>query len=199
MKCLNCGKKVRKNEEICPECGAYITKDKTSDTVKVKHEGPLVSNKTASRNYSYSEYNYGSVLLRLVGGGVLLVFLIIKSLTPPFIGKDVTSTIFCSLFAAFIIFSGIASQIQEKNCSLTVTDENVFGIIPQGIFNTEKIDINIADIIAVNEEGFHSRFPNPEVHIVTKEKEYIIKGSSQTMLLNFSKFLKEKIVLTRSE
>lgn len=84
MKCLNCGRKVRKNEEICPECGAYITKDKTSDTVKVKHEGPLVSNKTAGRNYSYSEYNYGSVLLRLVGGGVLLVFLIIKSLTPPF-------------------------------------------------------------------------------------------------------------------
>lgn len=198
MKCLNCGRKAKKNEEICPECGAYITKD----TAKTKQEVFLNSNKDGSRKYIYSEHNYISVLLRIVGGGVLFVYLIIKLLTPSpidYISKNIASTTFCSLLAAFIIFSGIASQIQEKNCSLTVTDENVSGIIPQGIFNTEKIDISIADIIAVNEEGFHSRIPNPEVHIVTKEKEYVIKGSSQSMLLNFSKFLKEKIVVTRSE
>lgn len=198
MRCLNCGRKAKKSEEICPECGAYITKD----TTKTKQEVFLNSNKDGSRKYIYSEHNYISVLLRIVGGGVLFVYLIVKLLTPSpidYISKNIVSTTFCSLLAAFIIFSGIASQIQEKNCSLTVTDENVSGIIPQGIFNTEKIDISIVDIIAVNEEGFHSRFPNPEVHIVTKEKEYVIKGSSQSMLLDFSKFLKEKIVVTRSE
>ena len=103
---------------------------------------------------------------------------------------------FCILAAIFFIFKGIASVIQERKCVLDVTSEKVSGRIPVGFFDTEAIDVRIEDIIAVTEKDFHSRRLSAEVHIVTKEKEYVVRSSSQDMLLDLSntiqKFIKNQ-------
>ncbi|MBQ8014844.1 MAG: hypothetical protein IJ264_01505 [Clostridia bacterium] len=205
MKCLNCGARVRKTEEICPECGKYISSEKEY----IAHE---IQTEKAETNFEKSEKSENAVnnidgsisekydfkdhiilpSLLSIGGGLILLFIVIFSfIRNPL--KSNASNIFCFFIAIFAIFNGIVSFVQEKECELNITSDRVYGRIPVGFVNTETIDIKIEDIISVNETGFFSKYPGAEVQIVTKENEYTIKGSSKTMLLNFSKSLKNKI------
>ncbi len=209
MKCLNCGARVRKSEELCPECGAYISQNSNSSVLTPQNTPEEIDIETLEKaeeevrhidNEEYGlkieEYNFRDYLLfpsiMKIGGGIALIIIVIYSFVENPLKSEITN-ILCIFFALLALFSGIASIIQERNCKLTVNDEKVYGTIPQGFFDTEVIDIKIEDIIGINESGFYSRNPNPKVHIVTKEKEFVVKGSSSVMLKDFSKTLKNSV------
>lgn len=203
MKCLNCGARVKKSEEICPECGAYISTERPDVTNEISENDidieVLETAEEAVRNIDEGkseEYNFGDYLflpsiLRIGGGLVVFVIFIVSIVNSPL--RNEATSAFALIFSFFAVFSGIASIIQEHNCKLTINDERVYGIIPQGFFGTETIDINIEDIIGINETGFHSKNSSPKVHIVTKETEYVVKGSSKIMLKDLSNTLQEKV------
>lgn len=210
MKCLNCGARVRKSEELCPECGAYISRDKKPSVLPVQNEAEKEIDfdllekaeeevRTADENkphtYDFKDYLILPSIIRIGGGIVLLVASVVSFASRPFpyISSSVYSLMFCVLASLFFIFKGIASIIQERKCMLDVTAEKISGKIPLGFFDTETVDINIEDIIAVNEKDFHSKRLSAEVHIVTKEKEYVVRGSSQTMLLDLSRTVQDFI------
>ncbi|MBR3781350.1 MAG: zinc ribbon domain-containing protein [Clostridia bacterium] len=217
MKCLNCGARVRKNEELCPECGAYISTDKETYVLTPqrtpeeeidlealeKAEEEVRNIDSEESGLKIEEYNFRDYLILpsfiKIGGGLVLLFAVIFSFVKNPIRYNDFTTILCLFFSLFTIFTGVSSIIQEKDCKLTVTPEKVYGTIPVDFFSTEAIDINIEDIIAVNETGFHSRHPNPKVHIVTKEKEITVKGSSSIMLKDFSKTLQNKAKVLKGE
>ncbi len=207
MKCQNCGARVKKIEEICPECGAYISREAEPSALPVRSENEVEINLEKEEEKiinidegSPEEYNFKNFLLLpsilRFGGGIALFIVCILSFGSKkylFRASSVYSLMLCLFLAAFLIFNGIASIVQESKCRLTINNKRVYGTIPLGIFDTQHIDVNIADIISVNETGFHSRYPNPEVHIVTKEEEFVVKGSSGTMLKNFSNTLQKKM------
>lgn len=209
MKCLNCGARVKKNEEICPECGAYISTERPDvineisetdiDTEALEKAEEAVRNIDESKpeEYNFSDYLVLPSIIR-IGGGLLILAVVIFSLTESPLHNGAT-TVFALFFSIFALFCGISSIVQERNCKLTVNDEKVFGIIPQGFFGTETIDVNIEDIIGINESGFHSKNSNPKVHIVTKEKEYVVKGSSSVMLKDLSNTLQDKFKKRKGE
>ncbi len=207
MKCQNCGARVKRSEEICPECGAFISKDaklfafpaSNESNVKAdfeKTEKEIITiDEGAPEEYIFKNFLVLPSVLRF-GGGIALFVACILSFDSKkyfFRSSSLYSLMLCLLLAAFLIFNGIASIVQESKCRLTVNSKRVYGTIPLGIFDTQHIDVNIEDIISVNETGFHSRFPNPEVHIVTKKEEFVVKGSSSTLLKNFSNTLQEKM------
>lgn len=208
MKCLNCGARVKKNDEICPECGAYISRDKKTSVLPVQIETKKEitvellekaiektekTDESKPQKYDFMDYLILPSIIRIGGGILLMVASIVSFVSRPFlyISSSVYSLMFCVLASLFFIFKGIASIIQERKCMLDVTAEKISGRIPLGIFDTEAVDINIEDIIAVNEKDFHSKRLGAEVHIVTKEKEYVIKSSSQTMLLDLSRTVQD--------
>ncbi len=212
MKCLNCGAKVKKSEEICPECGAYISTETKPYTPPSQPENEeeinleiLEKAEEAVRNIDESkseEYNFSDYLilpsLVRIGGGLFILAIVIFSFTLSAMNNEATMII-ALLISAFSIFNGIASAVQESKCKLTVNDEKVYGTIPQGTFDTETIDINIEDIIGINESGFHSKNSHPKVYIVTKEKEYTVKGSSKIMLGDLSENLQNKVRKLKGE
>ncbi len=216
MKCQNCGARVKKIEEICPECGKYISKDKKPAVLSVQTETKKEisvellekaientektenTDELTPRKFNFKDYLIFPSIIRIGGGIVLMVASAASFASRPFryMTSSVYSLIFCILASLFFILKGIASIIQERNCVLDVTSEKVSGRIPLGFFDTEAIDIDIDSIIAVTERDFHSRRLSAEVHIVTKEKEYVVKSSSQDMLLDLSgtvqKFMKNQ-------
>ncbi len=204
MKCLDCGAKIKRDEEICPECGAYISRDKKTSVLPVQTETNKEitvellekaiektekTDESKPQKYDFMDYLILPSIIRIGGGIVLMVASIVSFVSRPFlyISSSVYSLMFCVLASLFFIFKGIASIIQERNCALDVTSEKITGRIPLGFFDTEAVEINIGDIIAVNEKDFHSKRLEAEVHIVTKEKEYVVRSSSQTMLLDLSR------------
>lgn len=207
MKCLNCGARINKSEELCHECGAYISREPKPHILPSQHEDEekinlevLEKAEEAVRHidnedfslkineYNFRDYLLFPSLIKLGGGLALIIIVIYSYIKNPL--KNGVINIFCFFGALFALFSGIASIIQERNCKLSVNNKKVYGTIPQGFFGTETIDINIEDIIGINETGFYSRSSDPKVHIVTKEKEITVKGSSQTMLSDLSENLK---------
>ncbi len=216
MKCLNCGARVKKNDEICPECGAYISRDEKPAVLPVQtetkkeisvellekaieeSENTENTDELTPRKFNFKDHLIFPSIIRIGGGTVLMVASVVSFASRPFryITSSVYSLMFCILAAIFFIFKGIASVIQERKCVLDVTSEKVSGRIPVGFFDTEAIDVRIEDIIAVTEKDFHSRRLSAEVHIVTKEKEYVVRSSSQDMLLDLSntiqKFIKNQ-------
>ncbi len=210
MKCLNCGARVKKSEEMCPECGAYIGRDKSSAVLpgqtKPKKEISVEllekaiaetsdTDKLESGRFNFKDYLVFPSIIRIGGGIVFIVASVASFVSRHFryMTSSVYSLMFCILASLFFVLKGIASIIQERKCALDVTSEKVSGTIPAGFFDTETIDINIKDIIAVNERDFHSRRLSAEVHIVTKEKEYVVRSSSQNMLLDLSKTIQSFI------
>ncbi len=216
MKCLNCGTRVRKSDELCPECGAYISKDKKPSVLpvntKTKKEITVElfekalkeaenTDELKLRRFDFKNHLVFPSIIRIGGGIVLIVASVVSFVSRPFryISSSVYSLMFCILASLFFIFKGIASIIQERKCVLDVTAEKVVGRIPLGIFDTETVDINIENIIAVNEKDFHSRRLSAEVHIVTKENEYVVRSSSQDMLLDLSNTLQDTIKNMKGE
>ena len=216
MKCLNCGARIKKNEEICPGCGAYISRDKkpavlpvqtgtkkeiTVELLEKAIENTENTTELEARKFNFSNYLVFPSIIRIGGGIVLMVASVVSFASRPFryITSSVYSLIFCILASLFFVFKGIASIIQERKCVLDVTSEKVSGTIPLGFFDAEAIDINIEDIIAVNEKDFHSKRLSAEVHIITKEKEYVVRSSSQDMLLDLSNTLQNTIKKLKGE
>ncbi len=206
MKCKFCGARIKKSDELCPECGAFVSKKEASAANKIPEaetntciekteEAVQNTYEAATKTYNFGDYLLWPTILRF-GGGIVLALVIIFSFDiHRFLLKrsSLISTIICIFLVLYLFFKGIVSIIQEKKCTLCITPERVYGSIPSGFFDIEDIDIPIEDIIAVNETGFHSRHSNPQVHIVTKEKEITVDGSSSSMLADFSKTLKEYV------
>lgn len=205
MKCLNCGTRVKKSEEICPECGAYISKEKeyaVQPEDEINHEELEKAEEAVKHiydsvpvKYDYNDYLLLPSLIRIGGGIVMMILSVVAAIdsSPFFRASSVYSVLLFIIAGILFAFNGISSIIQERKCVLTITDDRVFGTIPSGPFDTENIDIKIDDIIEVNETGFYSKNSTPKVHIVTAENEFTVKGSSKILLKDISDTLKNKI------
>lgn len=190
MKCENCGAKIKKSDEVCPECGKSIK-------TKPVPEAILNADPATSETFIYSEHLLWPTLLRFIGGTVIILIIIfsIKDIEYYFIlRKRIVSALVCGVLALYLLFRGVSGLIQEKNCLLCITPERVYGKIPAGLFGTEEIDIPLADIIAVNETSRHYRLSSStDLKIVTKQNEIEINASSDELLTKIGKSLKEYI------
>ncbi len=203
MKCRNCGARVKKSEEICPECGKYIAAKKehiSTPAVPTKEEidydalekaEEIVKNLDFSdsqapetETFMFKNYLLLPSIIKSIGGIIVFVVCIFSFADArSFVrSSSIAGTGFMLIFAFFLIFDTVATIIREKNCFIEVTAEKVSGVIPEGTFGTESIEIRIEDISKVKKKGFHSKYSNPKVVISTAEKAVEIRGSSQTML-----------------
>lgn len=213
MKCQNCGARVKKSEEICPECGKYITSKKyTLSDIQpaqekinyeelekaeesVKNLVILTEDLPQCETFFFKEHLLLPSIIKSVGGIIIFVICIFSFAdTRHFVrSSSIAGSAFMLIFAFFLIFDTVSAIIREKNCFVEITDEKVSGIIPEGTFGTESIEISVDDIVMVEKDGFNSKYSHPKVIIKTKENEFEIRGSSQTMLSDLADALEKKI------
>lgn len=208
MKCQNCGARVKKSEEICPECGKYIahkaehydvkSQSEEIDYEKLEAAEAKVKNIgiPTSAKYFYKDYLLLPTLLRGGMGLAVIVFMIYYMCTSMrfrLLSSSQFTTVLAILVGGFSIFSAVASVIQEKNCYLDIADGKVSGVIPKGTFDTEYFEIDLAEIVSVEETGFHSKNSTPKVILISAQKRIEVKGSSKIMLSDFSESVQNKI------
>ena len=149
MKCPECGTRIRRGEEVCSECGKYISKEIPQTTEK--KEVKIINTENRAKTYRYEEHMVLSVCLRIVFGILIIVFFFVYMLTSP--RARFTSSAFSSaimlLGGGFSIFSAIASIIQERNCFLCIDGEKVHGIIPEGTFETKEFEVPLSEVVYV--------------------------------------------------
>lgn len=215
MKCSFCGARVKKSEEICSECGKFIAAEKEHvlispatpaqkeinyDTLEKAEEIVKILDISASEipeteTFMFKDYLLLPSIIKSIGGIIVFVICIFSFADArSFVrSSSVAGSAFMLIFAFFLIFDTVSAIIREKNCFVEVTDEKVSGVIPEGTFSTESFDINIEDIVMVEKEGFNSKYSHPKVIIRTKENEFEIRGTSQTMLSDFADAVERQI------
>lgn len=214
MKCSFCGARVKKSEEICPECGKFIAAKKEhipTPAVSAKEEidydalekaEEIVKNLDFSdsqapetETFMFKDYLLLPSVIKSIGGIIVFVVCIFSFAdTRSFVrSSSIAGSALMLIFAFFLIFDTVAAIIREKNCFIEITDEKVSGVIPEGTFGTQGVDINISDIVAVAKDGFNSKYSHPKVIIKTKENEFKIRATSQNMLSDLADAVERRI------
>ncbi len=214
MKCSFCGARVKKSEEICPECGKFIAAKKeniSTPAVPTKEEIDYDALEKAeeivksldfsdsqapeTETFMFKDYLLLPSIIKSIGGIIVFVVCIFSFAdTRSFVrSSSIAGSAFMLIFAFFLIFDTVAAIIREKNCFIEITDAKVSGVIPEGTFGTQGIDINISDIVAVAKDGFNSKYSHPKVIIKTKEDEFKIRGTSQNMLSDLADAVEKRI------
>lgn len=214
MKCSFCGARVKKSEEICPECGKFIAAKKEHipapaapsmeeinyDALEkaeeiVKNLDFSDSQAPETETFMFKDYLLLPSVIKSIGGIIVFVVCIFSFAdTRSFVrSSSIAGSALMLIFAFFLIFDTVAAIIREKNCFIEITDEKVSGVIPEGTFGTQGVDINISDIVAVAKDGFNSKYSHPKVIIKTKENEFKIRATSQNMLSDLADAVERRI------
>lgn len=147
MKCESCGKRLKKSDEVCPECGKYISREKTK-THKTQVEVSASANNINSENVIVYKANITNMLFKLLTAVFYIGFFIYDIFARgTFYGpvKFVTIPLFI-LSGFYLCFDAIASFISEKNCSLTFEHNRVHGTVPKKRYGKQEITIKYEDI-----------------------------------------------------
>ncbi len=214
MKCSFCGARVKKSEEICPECGKFIAAKKEHipapaapsmeeinyDALEkaeeiVKNLDFSDSQAPETETFMFKDYLLLPSVIKSIGGIIVFVVCIFSFAdTRSFVrSSSIAGSALMLIFAFFLIFDTVAAIIREKNCFIEITDEKVSGVIPEGTFGTQGVDIKISDIVAVAKDGFNSKYSHPKVIIKTKEDEFKIRATSQNMLSDLADAVEKRI------
>ncbi len=214
MKCSFCGARVKKSEEICPECGKFIAAKKEHipapaapsmeeinyDALEkaeeiVKNLDFSDSQAPETETFMFKDYLLLPSVIKSIGGIIVFVVCIFSFAdTRSFVrSSSIAGSALMLIFAFFLIFDTVAAIIREKNCFIEITDEKVSGVIPEGTFGTQGVDINISDIVVVAKDGFNSKYSHPKVIIKTKENEFKIRATSQNMLSDLADAVEKRI------
>lgn len=201
MKCKHCGAKLKKSDEICPNCSKFVS-DKTSEVPVTQTEilpaevEPVAPRFNKSdKVFDYKDHIQINLLFTLGIGlffGILLVFSAFDD--SYFASEDFFSIVLAVVVIGFSVFNGIASYTNEKKCFIVISDEKVYGTVPHGIFDTTDFEVEISDVVCIEKEGFYGKHSTPKIIIVTAENRIEIKASSTKILTNLKNALQERIV-----
>lgn len=201
MKCKFCGARLKKSDEICPNCSKFVS-DTISETDILETETAPTETKPVSPRFSesdtvfdYRDHILTSLLWSLGFALFFAVLLIFAAFDNRYFSSEDFFTVVIAVFViGFSVFNGIATYRQEKNCFIAIADKKVYGTIPQTMFETTDFEVEISDIVCVEKEGFHGKYSIPKIIIVTAENRIEIKASSSKLLTNFKNTLQERIV-----
>ena len=199
MKCKYCGKRINKSDEICPECGKYVSKKAAAVGYRKRSDSSSPSDSPLGDNIRFFECgNFGDgILASCFMYGIIAVYLLVTSLpkryewTPraehdEFIVKNVLLGLL--LVAVFVI--GIVIFSTCKKSFVCVNVHGVYGIRPKFLLIPERFEFFYDDIT-----DFRCRIPAsgglPTVTVTAKGKVYRIYGLNNNDASYLATFIRE--------
>ncbi len=194
MKCSFCGAVFDESEELCPECGKYISENFSQEPSEDKsEENPL------GKFIDSFDYKDSSVIRSVCFAipGLLLaapmIFEIIKLFVRPYysmfmyFSKSDIKIIVLFVLGMAIIIASIALLFTSKKCFVSVYENGISGIVPKNPFKAVPFDIMFNDIKELKRMGFYSlkeatpvitvKTADIKIRISLPEKKYTIKIS----------------------
>lgn len=160
MKCESCGKRLKKSDEICPECGKYITRKKTGTPSPEAVPAEPVRNE----NEFIFKDNIPLLIFKLFTAVVFIgicIYTFIKGSPSDF--RD----IILSFASIFICVDAFAVFFQERGCRLTFDNDRAHGTVPGGKFGKKEISIAYDEILNI-EFVIGSKYSPSHVSVLLK-------------------------------
>lgn len=131
MKCNFCGADIRKSDEICPECGKYLTADPESAE---KTNGKTEKFGKVLRFYDYNDGLAFYSLLFVFSGLAVIGFALYLMWDFGYysfrFSSFATRMLICAALGILLIIFGIVSYFKQKSCSVTLCENGIYGYIP---------------------------------------------------------------------
>ena len=184
MKCDFCGKRIKKSEDICPNCGkSAIRAAVPAEEVTAASDGTVT--------IRYDDYTVTANILQIVACIVLTVLFPVTDLLDE--GFVETKTLFsCGLFVILAIltaFNTAFAVIQSKQCYITFSEDKISGVMPAKYAETEEFSISTEDVTAF--AAISSLWRSvPEAIICCGDERFGIKCHNNKLLSAIKKELK---------
>ncbi len=162
MKCESCGKRLKKSDEVCPECGRYISREKTH-----------IREASSLSEVKKSVFNENEVVFS--GNLPLLIFKLCLSVALIGIGvytfingrrSEVRDIIFF-IASILILVDSFLTFFKEKGCILTFEKERVHGTVPSTRTGKKEIDIRYDEILKT-ERVMGSKYTPAHISVLLK-------------------------------
>lgn len=187
MKCDFCGKRIKKNEETCPNCGKFVSRD----TIPAE-ETLTASDGTVTIRYSdYISRTVIANIIQIVGCIVLTaVFPLTDLLDGGFVrAKTIFSCVLFVILAVLTVFNTAFAVVQSKHCYISFSEDKISGVAPSKFAETEEFCINTADVTAF--AAISSLWRSvPEAIICCGDERFGIKCHNNKLLSAVKKELK---------
>ncbi len=187
MKCDFCGKRIKKSEDICPNCGKSVIR-----AAVPAEEVTTASDGTVTIRYDdYISHTVTANILQIVACIVLTALFPVTDLLDE--GFVETKTLFsCGLFVILAIltaFNTAFAVIQSKQCYITFSEDKISGVMPAKFAETEKFSISTEDVTAF--AAISSLWRSvPEAIICCGDERFGIKCHNNKLLSAIKKELK---------
>ena len=147
MKCESCGKRLKKSDEICPECGSYIVRGRNNNT-EIKTEAVTSAESVCNENEIVYKANTPNMIFKLLSAVLYIGFFVYDIfIRGTFYGPVKIAVIPLFILSGFYLcFDAVASFISEKDCILTFESDRVHGTVPKKRYGKQEISIKYEDI-----------------------------------------------------
>lgn len=142
MKCESCGKRLKKSDEICPECGRFIGRTVTS--TEEKPEIFASADSVCNENEIVFKDNIPLLIFKLVVATVFTVmcfYTFFEGMPSDFRDFILIGVSIFTYGEAFYVFAN------EKGCKLTFENDRIHGIVPGGKHGKKEIDVRYDEIL----------------------------------------------------
>lgn len=186
MKCVFCNSDVKKEDEICPECGKYLAADPAEKANnKAEKFGKIL------RFYDYKEgLALQSVSIALLGLVIIAAAVFFIADFHYYAFHFSARTMKWLVFAAvgfLLIIMGIVTPFRLKSCSVSLCENGIYGYIPDGLFKTVYFEVLFEDIKKINRSGFGTtRNSHPKITLITSDDKFTISFPKKENTVNLS-------------
>lgn len=145
MKCEQCGKRLKKSDEICPECGRYIVRKKNN--IEIKSEAFTSADPVCNENEVVFKDNIPLLILKIFASIFLVGICIYSLIERSFLAGRTMRDVIVILASIIILVDAFAVFFNERGCKLIFESDRVHGTVPGGKFGKNEISINYDGIL----------------------------------------------------
>lgn len=171
MRCVFCGSKISKKDEICPECGKYLSEKPFAQSAEKNNLGEIL------RFFKCTDFANNAFLCYAIFGVMLMLPVIRLIIDNPeeikYLIGFYSQTLLMLIIGLVLLICGIISFFVFRKCYIGIKENGVYGRRPLFPLRTGYFEVYFEDI-----ENFKCHIPlrkgTPYVKFTVKGKKYII-------------------------
>ncbi len=196
MKCKFCGAKIKKSDEVCPECGKYVAalNEKASENCEPERElGKNIKffdTKAYASRVLYTFAPIGIIPIILGGRRLYRTYRIFEYLPEDYLRHNVMRDCVFVLLGLFIIGLSVCNYFAMRKSFVCVNENGVYGIKPRFLILTERFEYFYKDVKDFSCHIPPAQFGSSYITVKTDKKKYRINflpGDDASFLATYTR------------
>ena len=180
MKCDFCGAKIKKSDEVCPECGKHVAtlNEKTPENCDSKRElGKNIKffdTKAYASRVLYTFAPIGIIPIILGGRRLYSTYQIFEYLPGDYLRFSIMRSSVFILLGLFIIGLCVCRYFALRKSFVCVNENGVYGIKPRFLILTERFEYFYEDVKDFSCHIPPAQFGSSYINVKTDKKKFRI-------------------------